>query len=278
MLKLFIVLLMIYLNFSCEEPLNYNIKTSSDIRYVIEGSFTTLYKKHRIEVSMSDNFLNKGAKKMVKNAKVYIRIGIDTINLIEEEPGIYYTPLMSAMVGNSYELNVEINGTHIKGKDTIRELLYADSITIVKGRELSYRENKNVEGYFIFYNGWEKSGKGDCYLFELFINNKLYNDTLNELVFFDDEFVDGNYINNLKLFFIRDDELSDTSLIRLRVSLISKQYYNYLNELLMETYWRGTPWDAPSANAKNNLNCNALGFFYTADVKDYSYKLIKSKY
>lgn len=261
--------------FSCEEPLDYKIQENSDYKYVIEGSLTTIYKKHKIEISLSDNFLNKGPKKMVTNANVYIVSDSEIVHLIEEEPGIYYTPTMKAKVGKSYELNVIINGIHIKGRDTIRELIQADSITIVKGREFSYRENKAIDGYFIFYNGWEKPGKGDCYLFELLINNEVYNDTLNELVYFNDEFVDGNYIRDLKLFFVKNEELPDTALIKVRVSLISKNYYTYLNELLMETYWRGAPWDGPSANAKNNLNNGALGYFYTADVKEYTFKLIK---
>lgn len=265
----------LFILFSCEEPLDYQIQNKSEYRYVIEGSFTTLYKRHKIEVSLSDDFLNKGPKKMVQNANVFIKSDSEIIYLTEEEPGVYYTPPMKAKVGKSYELNVIIDGLHIKGRDTIRELIQADSITIVKGREYSYVENKAIDGYFILYNGWEKLGKGDSYLFELFINNKLYNDTLNELVYFNDEFVDGNYIKDLKLFFIKNTELPDTALIKIRVSSVSKEFYTYLSELLMETYWRGTPWDGPSANAKNNLSNGALGYFYTGDVKEYTFKLIK---
>jgi len=278
--KQFLLLVIVFgifvLFLSCEEPINYVLSENSDYKYVIEGSFTTLFKKHKVEISLSDNFLNKGPKKMVQNAIVYINSENETIYLQEEEPGIYYTPFMRAIKNKSYELNVLINGLHIKGKDTVRELLPVDSIFIIKGKEFSYTEQKYIEGFFVFLNMQEKQGKGDCYLFELLINNKLYNDSLKESVFYNDEFIDGNYLKNIKLFFIKNDDLPDTSIITVRVNLISHKYYNYLNELLMETYWRGSPWDGPSANAKSNFGNKALGFFYTADTREYHLKLLKN--
>ncbi len=275
-MRYFVILIFVFLIFnSCEEPLNFNVPENENFCYVIEGGFTTQFARHKIEISKSTNFLTKGEKKYVKGANVFICSDNDTIILTEINDGIYYTPFTRAEIGKTYELNVIIGETIIKAHDTVRECMTIDSILIVKGKD--FIDSKNaVDGYYFYLNAQEKAGVGDYYMIDIYINNKLYTDSLGKVMLISDGFIDGKYIRNMLITFIPDADIPDTATVTFRLSSISEKYFNYFLDILSETYWRGSPWDGPPANAKNNLSNNALGFFYTADVKDYKIKFIKT--
>ncbi len=48
---------------------------------------------------------------------------------------------------------------------------------------------------------------------------------------------------------------------------ISKAYYEFLSALMVETIWRGSPWDGPPANIPGNVSNGGNGFFRASDVK-----------
>jgi hypothetical protein len=47
---------------------------------------------------------------------------------------------------------------------------------------------------------------------------------------------------------------------------ISKAYYDFLTALMIETVWRGTPWDGPPANIPGNISNGGKGFFRASAV------------
>lgn len=86
--------------------------------------------------------------------------------------------------------------------------------------------------------------------------------------FASDEFINGNYIRDLSTHFIAEDEMiGDSMKVTLEMQSITAEYYEYLTGLLLETVWKGTPWDGPPANVPGNISNGARGFFKAADIK-----------
>jgi len=57
---------------------------------------------------------------------------------------------------------------------------------------------------------------------------------------------------------------------------ISGDYYDYLVGLMLETVWKGSPWDGPPANAASNISNGALGYFRASDRKTATTRINKS--
>jgi hypothetical protein len=93
------------------------------------------------------------------------------------------------------------------------------------------------------------------------------------VVFVSDEFVNGRYVRDLVTHIINEkDFLGDSMKVTLEMESITKEYYDYLTGLMLETVWRGSPWDGPPANVPSNMNNGARGYFRASGVSR------KSKY
>ena len=244
----------------------------------VEGGITTDTAAHWIMLSMSGDFFEKKPKVMVTNASITITDNDNNVfQLTETQPGVYRTDSdVYGIIGNTYTMNINLGDTaSYQATETIRALPDIDSIRFEKTTGFDMDAGL-THGYNLLYYGTEPAGKGDYYFWSLYINNDQYTDSLYKNVFTSDDFVDGNYIKNLDLFFIPEDDLpADTMYVRLEMFSISEEYYDYIVGLMLETVWKGSPWDGPPANAVGNVNNDAYGFFTAEDKKTISRLLIK---
>ncbi len=262
----------------CEEYLDERFVGDSARDLVVEGGITTDTMAHKISLSWSGDFFDKGPKEMVTDADVSISDGQNSVILGETEPGIYSTSAgYHGIIGNTYTLSIRLpDGSSYSSSEKINPLPEIDSIRFEKTSGFDAESGELTEGYNLLYYGPEPEGIGDHYLWSVLMDGVLYTDTLYENVFTSDEFVDGNYIKDLELFFIPDDRLPEKPVtITLEMFSISKEYYDYITGIMLETVWKGSPWDGPPANAVGNISNGALGFFTASDKKTISKVLQK---
>jgi hypothetical protein len=202
---------------------------------------------------------------MVTQATVSITDGNTIFPLVEKSAGAYYTDsLVFGEAGKTYTLHIKLaDGKEFTAQDQIRPCPGFDSIT----QSLNYNSYMNGYGYDVLFYGREPQPSGDYYLYLLSINNKLYSDTITEVLFVSDEFVNGNYIMEYPVYRIREkDIMPDPVEVTLEMQSVTKQYYEFMSALMVETVWRGSPWDGPPANIPGNISNGANGFFRASDV------------
>lgn len=267
---LFIGCLPVFLLSGCEEIMDLQFEASNLKTLVVEGQITTDTVAHQVMLSWTGNFFNKPPQDRVTGAILTISDGEKTFGLSETptQPGIYKTdPDVYGEPGKSYTLQIRLpDGREFSGTDELLSCSPVDSI--------AQSDNYN-HGYFGFtYYGYdlllyamEPEPIGDHYLYFLYLNDSLATDSLSEVLFASDEFVNGNYIKGLPTHLIGEDQfIGDSMKVTLEMQSITMAYYEFLTGMLLEI-WRGTPWDGPPANVPGNMNNGARGFFRASDAR-----------
>ncbi len=172
---------------------------------------------------------------------------------------------VAGKVGKKYTLHVKLpDGREYTASDSLEACADIDSIR----QSANYNTFMLGYGYDVLFYGHEPQPAGNHYMYELLINNKLYTDTITEVNFASDEFVNGSFVRDYQVFRISEKDLKEvTSFVTLEMYSISKKYYEFLSALMVETVWRGSPWDGPPANIPGNVSNGGNGFFRASDVK-----------
>ena len=236
---------------------------------VVEGQISSDTMAHRVVLSWTADYFKKPPQDMVTGAVLNITDGERTFNLTETEPGIYQTsPDVYGEAGKTYTLYISLpDGRNYEASEEMRTCTDFDSIVQSENYNHGFG-GFELYGYDLLFYGYEPEPAGDYYMFLLYFNDTLLSDTLNEVVFATDEFVNGGYISDLTTHFIREDELTGDSVkVTLEMQSLTMEYYDYLTGLMLETFWRGTPWDGPPANVPGNITNEARGYFRAADIK-----------
>jgi len=249
---------------SCEEIMDVSFTGDGASNLVVEGSITTRARKHLVMLSYTGDFFNKDEKVMATGAIVTITDGSDTVRLTEEEAGMYYTRRdVYGITGKTYTLNIRLpDGRQFTASDHLSPVTEIDSI-----RQSQNYNSYSGYGYDVLFYGQESQPAGDYYMYLLYLNNTLYSDTITEVSFASDEFVNGNYISEYPVYRVREEDISKISTwVTLEMHSISKAYYDFMMAVLLETKWRGSPWDGPPANIPGNISNGAAGFFRASAV------------
>jgi hypothetical protein len=261
---------------SCTEPLETNYKGETENRLIVIGEISTDTSSHTVILSRTVDY-NAMEQQMETGATVTISDGENTYFLSETSPGIYQTDsTVFGEVGKDYTLiALTAEGDTATAKSTIKPLTDIDSIQI----RFEYFDFTGDYFYKVFFFGQEPAGKGDYYIWNLYLNNKWYNDTLSKTNFQSDDFVDGQYIRDFDIYWLEPDELeNDTTLFTVEMLSIEENYYNYMVEVLSETVWRGGPFDPTPANVSTNIEGeNTGGFFRAVNKKRISKIRIKTE-
>lgn len=258
---------------SCEEIMNVNFAGDSTRNLVVDGSFTTDTTAHPVTLSYTGDYFAIKDQEMATGAIVYISDGTEIIPLRELKDGVYYTgPNITGKVGTKYTLHITLpDGREYSASDSIEPCPDIDSIR----QSQNYNSYMSGYGYDVLFYGHEPQPAGNHYMYNLYIDNKLYTDTITEVSFVSDEFVNGGFVRDFRVFRIREKDLENAaSTVTLEMSSISKKYYDFLSALMVETVWRGTPWDGPPANIPGNVSNGATGFFRTSAVKRKSWPFL----
>mgnify|MGYP006304526237 CR=1 FL=1 len=265
---------------SCEENIDVNLNTGEQQRLVVEGGITTQAgKSHQVKLTSTTDYFSEKEIPAVTHASVMLSDGKQQYTLSETSPGIYQTDSteFTATTGKTYRLDIQLdNGEEYWAEE---KLSYVPTIDTA-GYEFKRGFFGEYYYYSITFSGKEKPTDGDTYLWNLYLDGKLYNDTLRESSFAEDDFIKGAYVENIEVYTIPEDEINqDTTHVRLEILSISHDYYVFMIEALSETAFRGGPFQTPPANVSTNIrtteeNPRPMGYFCASDVSSYEFDLI----
>ena len=261
MKNLIYISLIISLAFSaCTEPIELELNSDDNVRLVVDGLLTTDTTSHLINLSLTTDYFKEGTPDRATNAIVSISDGASTEILTEVEPGKYFTSdNYAGEVNKTYTLEIEYNGETYISRSNLLPVAPLDSIKVYSFDPEEGEEDNNA--VFPFFQ--EPAQAGNFYIFKMLINGEYFTDTIQDWFFTDDIGVNGSYIGDAE-FFVFYAEKGDT--ITFEQFSMSKEVYENLQAVQLETEFRGGLFDGAPANVPSNVNNGALGAFITADV------------
>lgn len=267
---IYIIIGFILLLSSCTEPYDTELD-SGYVRLVVQGSITNELKPHQVYLSKSADYFSNEAAPRVTGADVSISDGENTFYLSEISDGIYETDTIAGEVGKTYTLTITTEGETYEASCYLNYCPPIDSINF-GFYDLSAYDIIDSSAY-ILLNAMEPATPDNYYMWNAYRNGVLETDTLNEVYFSDDQFINGYYMYDAEVAWVRKVEVDDT--ITLEMLAITEEYYDYLNQVMTVTEWNMGPFGGPPANPNGNImevnnngnnNDDPLGFFLAYSV------------
>lgn len=261
----YIIIGLILVVTSCTEPYDTPLESSYE-RLVVQGSITDELKHHQISLSKSADYFSNQPAPRVTGAEVRISDGETIFNLTEVSDGIYETEIIAGEIGKTYTLTITTEGRMYEASCKLNVCPEVDSIDFAF-YDLSEYDIIDSSAY-ILLNAMEPETPNNYYMWNVYKNGILETDTINEVYFSDDRFINGYYMYDTEVAWIRNVQIGDT--ITLETLSITEEYYNYVSQILTVTDWNMGPFGGPAANPNgnivevnpnNNNNDNPMGFF-----------------
>lgn len=233
-------------------------------KLVITGWVTDLDEPQFINVSLTTNYLGEQLVNHVSDAEVTLSDEINSFSLTENEAGTYYLPDdWSARVGDMYVLEVMYRGTSYTSSQRMNPCPEIQDLTYQLYESNDFDEEGDwYETVFAFQ---EVLGEGDGYYAIDYTKGTLSGDSLYNGSYFDDDFIDGWYLEGIEI--SNQDRLysvGDSVVVELHS--IGEEAIDYFNDIESETF-RGGPFDAPPANVPTNISNGAVGYFIISGAK-----------
>lgn len=241
---------------ACEEKAPLPRDTTDTGLLVVEGVLTNENKNHLIKITRPHQEIN-ATPQPVSGATLWVTDQVEIYSLTESPigSGMYYTPVMRAVSGRTYSLNIEFDGKPYSASDS--------AVPVQPLRGLKYRENESgyqltpePEGedpnYVEHLISWENTpscdGEASCSA---------------RVIFYDLKTIDVNELFKPEkgAFYFPEQSL----VVRRKYST-SDQYRAFLRSMLSETEWRGGVFDIQRDNVPTNLSEGAIGFFAVCSV------------
>jgi len=255
LILLFVIVL--FLLESCTERIELELNEGDNLKLVVDAWITNEAGPHKVTLSRTTSYFENEAAPRVSGAEVRIEQGNETIVLEESEKGEYLTPVeFKGEVGKTYQLKIEVEGELYESSATLSRVPKIDS--------LGYRYYDEDDFYSVLLYTKEPMGVGDFYLFRSYKNGSLTADTLRNADFVSDEFVDGSDIPGVEVGY-EDLEIGDMAI--LEMLSISEEAHDFFLAIMLETDYRGGPFDTPPANIPSTISNGAFGFFNASAIE-----------
>ena len=224
----------------------------------VEGSITNRLKMQSVKISKTSNYFSNIPADKATGAEVsiteYDEDGslLQIFNLTEYDPGLYLTEdNVCGFAGRTYKLDILLDGVEYTASSLMKSVTRIDSIEF-------YYDPEDDRKFLISLFAREPSTPGDNYMFSVYKDIFLETDTITELVFKNDNLINGKYIYDIIVQSVRGKVGNS---ITLKMSAITEEYYKYNIALLKEVLYNEGPFEAAPANIRGNLSNGALGFF-----------------
>lgn len=283
MKKIIPIILLIVSVLSCREPIDFELNGDGNSRLVICGGITTEAKSHTVTLTRTMSYYSPEAAPRETGAIVTISDGTNIFPLTESSfnPGLYKTDsTVYGEVNKTYTLKVTTkDGEIYEASSPLLRVAEIDSVSY-KYNEL-FMYDKDRSNYELLLFSQEIPGIGDNYMSNIYLQNNsgeyvLDNDTLRETPFYQDQQFDGYYLPGLGFYNISAQTIKTDS-VNVKVELLSLtlDYYEYNYAILMETDYRGSPFDGPAANIPTNISNGGLGYFWASASSTYFFTLYR---
>ena len=259
-----LILLILFLCFSCEKAANWELQNETIDKVVIEAVLTDEKREQSIKLTQLSANINESANPII-GAKVTIIEGSNSFLLSEkqETPGLYYTDsLFFAKPDIVYRIIVTVNNESYTASGVLA--------TGFNERPLQYSLNTELGLYKI---DWPTATYHPINptMWEVYLDwTHLYGlqdttiDSCNaKLCYYSLPTIDVSQVfapENEKIYFPKG------SVIWIKRYALSDEYAEYLRALMLETNWRGGFLDSQPSNLPSNFSNGALGFFSVCSV------------
>jgi len=263
--NLYIFLIFTILLSACTDSFDVELK-SSFVRLVVQGSINNELKAHQVSLTKSGDYFSNTASPKVTGAVVTISDGENTFNLNEVSDGLYETDTIAGEIGKTYTLTIDSEGETYEASCFLNYCPPIDSINF-GFYDLSAYDVKDNSAY-VLLSALEPATPDNFYMWNVYQNNVLETDTINEVYFADDEFINGSYMSDVEVGWVRNVRIGNT--ITLEMLAVTEEYYNYVIQVLSVTDWNAGAFGGPPANPNGNIievnnnnndNDDPLGFF-----------------
>jgi hypothetical protein len=261
----------------CTEP--FDIKTDdSPPVIVIYGELTDEFKHQEVMISRSSPYFDDAPNVGISGAEVTIQSSNNEIYHLLENAGVqglYYSrDKFSASVGVNYSLSVEVDFDKdgildkYEAETTILPVVIPDSLTL---EPIEMFGHKN---YFLYMH-FQAPPEENYYLFKINYNDSLVTKKLSRYLISDDALFRGQYAKgNLYRFddisnWETDSEenrkrsiyLQPGDKIEARISLISKGYFDFIDQCQREQNGENPMFGGPASNIVTNISNGGVGYF-----------------
>jgi hypothetical protein len=262
---LYPILILLIAVTACTEPFDTELD-SGYTRLVVQGSISNELKAHQVILTKSADYFSNTPAPKVTGAIVSISDGENIYDLTEISDGLYETNPITGVPGKTYTLSINTEG------DDYEASCYLNFCPPIDSIHFGYYDLSDYDiidsSASVLLNAQEPETPDNYYMWNVYRNGVLETDTLNDYIFADDEFINGNYMVDIEVGWMRKAEVGDT--IDLEMLSITEEYYNYLYQVLSVTDWDMGPFGGPPANPTGNIkeliddgnkNNDPLGFF-----------------
>ncbi|KAB1064731.1 DUF4249 domain-containing protein [Salibacter halophilus] len=261
---------------SCTDVVDLDIDEKEDA-LVVDGRVLTSDSVQTIRLSRTTDYFNPQFPdyEAEKNATIRFYENETYIgNFVFNDSTNRFEIAHPAFVGNSYHIEIETESgeSYRSEPETIREVSDVDSIYYKKEQLTDFFDST----YSVYINAQELPGEGDNYQWKVYLNGA-YQNQPDDLTFFNDDFVDDEYIEEALMYVLDEDEFNQRANANNEVEVyieqlgITPSYYDFLFQLSQQSS-SGGPFAAPPAQIVGNIikentdGQRALGYFYAADI------------
>jgi hypothetical protein len=268
MIKNILLISLISLLFSaCTERIDVELDTTYS-RLVVDGVIETDPGIYRVSLLESAGYFSNEPAPRVAGARVSITDGFTTHVLLESDPGVsgqYETDTgFYATPGKTYTLQVELEEP-IAGEKSFEARCYLPPVTNLDSIATEFHPEWGPKGIWTIKLWAQEPGdEVNYYLFNFYRNGVLMTDTISKKVVSDDMFYNGSYMNGVDVIYINNENpwetLTPGDTVMLQMSGISKEYYDFINQVRQSGF--NIPFfSGPPANVTGNVSNGGIGFF-----------------
>ena len=252
LLLLIIALFLIALFTRCEDVITVDLE-NAEPQIVIEGTITDAPGPYTVKITKTTDFYQPSVYEKVSNAVVIIKDSYGNIDSLQEnEPGVYYTSIITSSYNETYFLEVIAEGQEYSASTELRTPMILDSISLEQNYDEESRDNIRINVY-----SQDNPGIKDYQRFRIAINGEFEN----EYSLYDDRLTDGNYIENSINVDKEDVAPGDTlTVVMSTIDEAAYRYYSTLQEVI-GTDGGFSVFSSSPSNPETNLTNEALGFF-----------------
>lgn len=254
---------------ACEEEIYMELNEDQNRRIVVEGRITNEFKRHQIRITETSSYFRHEPAPVPENVQAYI---------LEESTGMHYsltksldsasifeTDLMTGIVGDNYSLVIQKDDQQYMATSHLDSLLRIDSLYYNYKLESFF--GYTFGSYYITISAFEPLPSGNFYKIDIYLNDTLITNRVDESVYVDDFMINGTFFDSLTIYGIPQEWITlETNRIRVEAISISEKEFDFIIELMTETFGGNSIFSGPPANISTNIintsgGIDGVGFF-----------------
>jgi hypothetical protein len=280
---------------ACTERIDIKTDDASP-RLIIYGHISTDTMRHSIRITRSAGYFAADSPEGVRNASVTISDNDGKVIPLTEDgtdPGLYRTAAdVYGEEEKTYTLDVRLDfdgdhvAEHYQASSYLTGINFIDSV----GLQASAIFKNTVEVLLYAQDMPEEN----FYSIFVAINDEIVNSTINKFFIMDDMFINGQYIDGVACYYLRQDPEDEEDEIEilyvgdkvtLNINAVPKEYAVFIGNVQSEIRGSNPIFGGPPANVETNIRCidppqngiPVLGFF-TAFPSRYAHTVVKKEF